>query len=132
MAADLNQVALVGRLTRPAQLRRTAVGDAILSLRLAFSTRTRRADGEWGDRSNYIDVTIFGREGLADYLDKGAQVGVSGRLNWREWKNAEGERRQNVEIVASDVQLLSALAEAGPRSAPSPAEPEGEHEDLPF
>lgn len=130
MAADLNQVALVGRLTREAEVRRTAAGDAIISLRLAFSTRTRDSDGEWGDRSNYIDVTIFGREGLADYLGKGVRVGVSGRLNWHEWKNAEGEPRQNVEIVASDVQLLSSAGEAGARTVAAAAEPDDD--DEPF
>jgi single-strand DNA-binding protein len=104
MAADLNMVALVGRLTRDAE-QRQAGETTIQSMRLAFSTRSK-SSGEWADESNYIDVTLFGREGLAPYLVKGTRIGISGRLSWREWVTKDGDKRQSVEVVANEVQLL--------------------------
>jgi single stranded DNA-binding protein len=64
--ADLNRVTLVGRLTRDPELRHTAGGDAVCSIRLAVSSRARDESGNWGDRSNYFDITVFGRQQLPD------------------------------------------------------------------
>lgn len=114
MAADINRVVLVGRLTRDPELRHTAAGDAVATIRLAFSSRAREGDG-WADRSNYIDITLFGsRAELAGrHLAKGRRVGVDGRLNWSEWETADGGRRQGVEVVAGDIFFLDAPREAG-------------------
>lgn len=110
MSADLNRVTLVGRLTRAPELRRTPAGEAVATLRLAFSTRARDDRGDWGDRSNYIDITLFGvRAELAErHLDKGRRVGIDGRLSWSEWEAADGGRRQAIEVVANDVFFLDA------------------------
>jgi single-strand DNA-binding protein len=105
MPADLNQVALVGRLARDGELRHLPSGDAVHALRLAVTARAKEG-GQWTDRSNYFDVTVFGREGLASYLTKGSRIGITGRLSWREWQAKDGSKRQAVEVVASDVQLL--------------------------
>lgn len=104
MTADLNRVTLVGRLTRDPELRHSNGGNAICSIRLAVSTRARDAAGEWGDRPNYFDVTVFGRqaESAHTYLAKGRRIGVDGRLSWREWEAQDGSKRQTVEVVASD------------------------------
>jgi len=106
--ADLNRVTLVGRLTRDPELRHTAGGDAVCSIRLAVSSRARDESGNWGDRSNYFDVTVFGRqaETASTYLTKGRRIGVDGRLSWREWQAQDGTRRQNVEVIANDVFFL--------------------------
>ena len=81
MAADLNRVTLVGRLTRDPELRHTAGGDAVCSMRLAVSSRSRDENGQWGDKSNYFDVVVFGRqaETASNYLAKGRRIGVDGR-----------------------------------------------------
>ena len=75
------------------------------------ATNTRRKDqstGEWVDKANYFDVTVWGAQGenCAEYLSKGRPVGVQGRLEWREWDAQDGTKRQAVEVVADNVQFL--------------------------
>ncbi len=108
MPADLNRVTLVGRLTRDPELRHTGGGDPICSIRLAVSSRARDETGNWGDRSNYFDVTVFGRqaETASTYLAKGRRIGVDGRLSWREWQAQDGSKRQSVEVIANDLFFL--------------------------
>lgn len=108
MPADINRVILVGRLTRDPEIRRTSSDDAVATLRLAFTSRAREPSGDWGDRSNYIDITLFGaRAELAQrHLQKGRRVGIDGRLSWSEWEAADGGRRQGVEVVAGDLFFL--------------------------
>jgi single-strand DNA-binding protein len=115
MPADLNRVTLVGRLTRDPELRHTAGGDPVCSIRLAVSSRARDEAGGWGDRSNYFDVTVFGRqaETASTYLAKGRRIGVDGRLSWREWQAQDGTRRQSVEVIANDVFFLDSRGEGG-------------------
>jgi single-strand DNA-binding protein len=76
-------------------------------LRLAVSTR-QKVSGEWTDKPNYFDVTVFGAQGekCAQYLSKGSAVAVDGRLEWREWDAQDGSKRQGVEIIADNVQFL--------------------------
>lgn len=107
MPADLNRVTIVGRLTRDPELRQTAGGTSVCSIRLAVTSRVNRG-GEWGDQSNYFDVTVFGRqaETAETYLSKGRRIGVDGRLSWREWEAKDGTKRQNVEIIANDIFFL--------------------------
>src|SRR3990172_10770088 len=102
--ADLNRVTLVGRLTRDPELRHTASGDAVCSIRLAVDSRARDESGNWGDRPNFFDVTVFGRQGesASTYLSKGRRVGIDGRLSWREWQAQDGTKRQSVEAIADD------------------------------
>jgi single-strand DNA-binding protein len=108
-ATNINRVIITGNLTRDPELRSSGGGLAICSLRLA--TYTRRKDGqsgEWVDKANYFDVTIFGRQGenAAQYLSKGRPVAIDGRLEWREWQDQSGNKRQSVEIIADNVQFL--------------------------
>lgn len=107
MPADLNRVTLVGRLTRDPELRQTAGGTSVCSIRLAVTSRVNRG-GEWSDQSNYFDVTVFGRqaETAETYLSKGRRIGVDGRLSWREWQAQDGTKRQAVEIIANDIYFL--------------------------
>ncbi len=115
MAADLNRVTLVGRLTRDPELRHTGGGTAVCSMRLAVSSRAQDESGNWGDKSNFFDVTVFGRqaESVSNYLAKGRRVGVDGRLSWREWTAQDGSKRQNVEVIAQDVFFLDSRGEGG-------------------
>ena len=117
MPADLNRVTLVGRLTRDPELRHTQGGDPVCSIRLAVSSRARDESGNWGDRSNYFDVTVFGRqaETASTYLAKGRRIGVDGRLSWREWQAQDGSKRQGVEVIANDVFFLDSRGEGGAR-----------------
>ena len=115
MPADLNRVTLVGRLTRDPELRHTAGGQAVCSIRFAVSSRGRDDSGNWSDRANYFDVTVFGRtaETASNYLAKGRRIGVDGRLSWREWEAQDGGKRQSVEVVANDIFFLDSRGEGG-------------------
>ena len=106
--ANINRVVLVGNLTRDPELRTTPSGTSVCKLRLAVNSRTRGADGQWADKPNYFDVTVWGNqaESCSQYLSKGRPVGVDGRLDWREWDAQDGTKRQAVEIIAESVQFL--------------------------
>jgi single-strand DNA-binding protein len=115
MPADMNRVSLVGRLTRDPELRHTASGDPVCSMRLAVTSRARDESGNWGDRSNYFDVTVFGRQAdtVSTYMTKGRRIGVDGRLSWREWQAQDGTRRQSVEVIANDIFFLDSRSDGG-------------------
>jgi single-strand DNA-binding protein len=107
--ATINSVVLVGNLTRDPELRHTPSGMPVCSLRLAVNTRRKdQASGEWTEKPNYFDITVWGQQGenCAQYLAKGRQVGIQGRLEWREWEAQDGTKRQAVEVVADSVQFL--------------------------
>jgi single-strand DNA-binding protein len=113
--ANINRVVLVGNLTKDPELRHTPNGTAVCKLRLAVNTRQKDASGNWGDKPNYFDVTVWGNQGesCAQYLSKGRPVGVDGRLDWREWEAQDGSKRQAVEIIADSVQFLGSRGEGG-------------------
>ena len=107
--ANINRVVLVGNLTRDPELRHTPSGMAVCSLRLAVNTRRKDSStGEWTEKPNYFDVTVWGNQGenCAQYLAKGRPVAIDGRLEWREWDAQDGTKRQAVEIIADTVQFL--------------------------
>jgi single-strand DNA-binding protein len=106
--ASINRVVIVGNLTRDPELRHTPSGMPVCSLRVAVNTRRKDESGQWTDKPNYFDVTVWGQQGEAcsQYLAKGRPVGVDGRLEWREWEAQDGSKRQAVDIVADNVQFL--------------------------
>jgi single-strand DNA-binding protein len=106
--SSLNRVTLVGNLTADPELRELPSGGQVCRLRIACNGRRRAADGSYEEKPNYFSVSVFGARGeiAHRYLRKGRPVAVDGRLDWRTWETAEGERRQAVEIVAGDVQFL--------------------------
>ena len=106
--ANINRVVLVGNLTRDPELRHTPSGTPVCSLRVAVNTRRKDETGQWTDKPNYFDVTVWGQQGenCAQYLSKGRPVAVDGRLEWREWEAQDGSKRQAVEIIADSVQFL--------------------------
>ncbi|NLT07607.1 MAG: single-stranded DNA-binding protein [Solirubrobacterales bacterium] len=112
-ATNINRVVLTGNLTRDPELRSTPSGTAVCGLRVACNTRRKDASGEWVDKPNYFDVTIWGRQGenAAQYLEKGRAVAIDGRLEWREWQDKEGNKRQSVDIIADSVQFLGGRGE---------------------
>jgi single-strand DNA-binding protein len=107
--ANINRVVLVGNLTRDPELRQTPSGTAVCKLRVAVNTRQKdSATGQWGDKPNYFDVTVWGAQGesCAQFLAKGRPVAIDGRLDWREWDAQDGTKRQAIEIIAENVQFL--------------------------
>jgi single-strand DNA-binding protein len=108
-ATNINRVILTGNLTRDPELRSTSGGTSVCSLRLAVNSRRKDSSGEWTDKPNYFDITVWGAQGenCAQYLSKGRPVAVDGRLEWREWEAKDGSgKRQSVEVIADSVQFL--------------------------
>ncbi|MFL5866620.1 MAG: single-stranded DNA-binding protein [Thermoleophilaceae bacterium] len=122
-ASNLNVVVITGNLTRDPELRNTSGGTPVCSMRVAVNTRRKNGQtGEWEDKPNYFDVTVWGQQGenCATYLQKGRPVAVQGRLEWREWQDQQGNKRQSVDIIANSVQFLGSRegAENGGRFTP--------------
>jgi len=114
-ATNINRVVLTGNLTRDPELRSTPSGTSVCSLRIACNTRRKDSSGNWVDKPNYFDVTVWGAQGenCAQYLAKGRPVAVDGRLEWREWDDQNGNKRQAVDIIADSVQFLGGRDDAG-------------------
>jgi single-strand DNA-binding protein len=115
----------------------------VCKLRIAVNTRRKDETGQWVDKPNYFDVTVWGNqaESCAQYLSKGRPVGVDGRLEWREWDASDGSgKRQAVEVVAESVQFLGSRGEGGgePQFVPAGAAaesadfPSSADDDIPF
>ena len=114
-ASNVNVVVVTGNLTRDPELRHTGGGTAVCDLRVAVNSRRKDQSGNWVDKPNYFDVTVWGAQGenCANYLAKGRPVAVEGRLDWREWEAKDGGKRQAVQIVANTVQFLGSRDGAG-------------------
>ena len=104
--ADLNHVSLIGRLTRDAELKYTAGGQAVCKFSVAVNRRRKNGD-QWEDEANFFDIVLWGRQGesLAQYLVKGKMVGIDGELKQDRWQQ-DGQNRSKVEIIANYLQLL--------------------------
>ena len=116
--ADINQVVLIGRLTRDVELKYTNSGFAIANLSLAVNRRVKK-DDTWQDEGNFFNCVLIGKraEALAQYLVKGKQIGIQGELRQNRWEQ-DGQPRSRVEIFINDIQLLGGRgSEQGARSA---------------
>jgi single-strand DNA-binding protein len=114
-ASNINRVTITGNLTRDPELRHLQSGTPVCKLRVAVNSRRKDQSGEWVDKPNYFDVTVWGAQGenCANYLSKGRPVAVDGRLDWREWEDQNGNKRQSVEIIADTVQFLGSRDGSG-------------------
>jgi single-strand DNA-binding protein len=113
-ATNINRVVLTGNLTTDPELRNLPTGTSVCKLRVACNTRRKGPGGDWQDKPNYFDVTVWGAQGenCARYLSKGRPVAIDGRLEWREWETEQG-KRQAIDIVADSVQFLGGREEGG-------------------
>jgi single-strand DNA-binding protein len=111
--ADVNHVTLLGRLTRDAELKYTAGGQAVCKFSLAVNRRRKSGD-QWIEEANFFDVVLWGRSGEAinQYLVKGKQIAIEGELRQDRWEQ-DGQNRSKVEIMANNVQLLGGGGNAG-------------------
>ena len=113
---NINRVIITGNLTRDPETRSLPSGTSVTTLRVACNGRRQnRETQQWEDVPNYFDVTVWGAQGenCARYLAKGRGVAVDGRLQWREWQDQSGNKRQSVDIVAESVQFLGGRDDAG-------------------
>jgi single-strand DNA-binding protein len=107
MARSLNQVTLMGNLTRDPELRQTPSGQSVTSFSLALNRSYKDASGEWQEATDYVDIVCWGplAERVAQYLSKGRRCLVQGRLQSRSWEQ-DGQKRSKVEVLANDVTFL--------------------------
>ncbi len=113
---DVNRVILLGRLTRDPELAALPSGKSVCNMRIASNSSHKDPDsGEWSERPNFFDVSVFGAqaETVATYMRRGRGVAIDGRLSWREWETKDEQKRQGVSIVADTVQFLSGPDERG-------------------
>ncbi len=119
MARSLNQVTLMGNLTRDPELRQTPTGQNVTSFSLALNRAYKDQSGEWQEATDFIDCVCWGplAERVAQYLSKGRRCLVQGRLQSRNWEQ-DGQKRSKVEVLANDVTFLDSRG-AGGDSEPS-------------
>jgi single-strand DNA-binding protein len=135
--AGVNKVILIGRLGADPEIRYTNTGTAVANFSLATSTNWTNKDGQREERTEWHRIVAFGRLGeiSGEYLNKGKQVYIEGRLQTRSWEDKDGNRRKTTEIVAQQLQMLG--APSGERlptdedAAPREEEPVPE-DDIPF
>ncbi len=109
MARGLNKVMLIGNLGADPEIRYTAGGAAVANVRLATADSWRDKDsGETQERTEWHRVVFFGRlaEIVEQYVKKGSQIYIEGRLQTRKWQDKEGNEKFSTEIVASEMQML--------------------------
>lgn len=109
MARGINKAILIGNLGVDPETRHTAGGNAVTNIRIATSESWRdRQTGEQQERTEWHRVVFFGRlaEVVGEYLKKGSQVYVEGRIQTRKWQDKEGNDRYTTEIVANEMQML--------------------------
>jgi single-strand DNA-binding protein len=141
---SVNKAILVGNLGRDAELRYTSGGAPVASVRIATTERFTDREGQKREDTQWHDVVIWGKtaEALHEYLVKGKQIYVEGRIQTRKWTDKEGKDRYNTEIRADRVVLLGGGGGGGEGRAARPArdsrtadspEPAGEmvHVDAP-
>ncbi|MEI8338897.1 single-stranded DNA-binding protein [bacterium] len=107
MARSLNQVTLMGNLTRDPELRNTPNGQNVTNFSIALNRSYKDSGGEWQEATDYVDIVCWGplAERVNQYLSKGRRCLVQGRIQSRAWEQ-EGQKRSKVEVLANDVTFL--------------------------
>jgi single-strand DNA-binding protein len=123
--ASVNKVILIGNVGRDPETRYMPSGDAIVNLSLATTDTWKDKNGEKQERTEWHRVAFFGKtaEIAGQYLRKGSQVYIEGRLQTRKWTDKEGQERYTTEIVADRMQMLG--SRGGGADAPMDREPPG-------
>ncbi len=126
MARGVNKVILVGYLGKDPEVRYTPDQNAVANVSLATTESWKdKTSGEKQERTEWHRVVLFGRLGeiAGEYLKKGSQVYVEGRLQTRKWQDKDGAERYTTEIVATDMQMLGSRGTGGSAVKPAPSKP---------
>ncbi len=145
---SLNKVQIIGNLGADPEMRFTASGQAVATFNVAVNRRYQTRDGERREETEWVRCVAWARlaETTSQYLTKGSQVYLEGRLQTRQWEDREGQRRYTTEVVANDVQFLDrrgsgsgdfdggsdAPADAAGDGSEGPGGPDIDPDDLPF
>ena len=113
--ASLNKVMLIGNAGKDAELRYAASGTAMSQFSLAVNYRRRAQSGDWEDATEWFNVTLFREqaERVSQYITKGKQVYVEGRLQTRTWDDDQGVKHYRTEVIANTVTLLGSSPREG-------------------
>jgi len=125
--ASVNKVILVGNLGRDPETRYTTGGDAVTNIRLATTDVWKDKNGEKQERTEWHNIVFYGRQAeiAGEYLKKGRQIYVEGRLQTRKWQDKEGQDRYTTEVIADRMQMLGSREGGGGSAVPAePAERE--------
>jgi single-strand DNA-binding protein len=120
MARGINKVILVGNLGRDPEMRYTASGAAIANVTIATTDSWRdKQSGEKQEKTEWHRVVFFNRlaEVVGEYLRKGSQVYVEGRLQTRKWQDQSGQDKYTTEVVANEMQMLGGRGDGGGQAA---------------
>lgn len=130
----LNNVVIMGRLTRDPELRRTQTGTAVTSFTMAVDRDFKSQSGE--KETDFIDVVVWGKtaEFAANYFTKGRMAIVEGRLQARNWQDKDGNKRKTTEVVADRMYFGDSKQEGKKQLAPADdfCEIEDDGDPLPF
>ena len=120
----INRVVLIGRLTKDTELRSLPSGLSVCNLRVACNSTRRSTEGEYRDKPNYFDVSVYGAaaESVNRYTHKGSRIAIDGRLEWREWETSDQQKRQAVSVVADTVLFLDGPGERSAGGRPQDGE----------
>jgi single-strand DNA-binding protein len=140
--AGLNKVILIGNLGRDPELRYTQNGQAVVNFTLATNEKWTNKSGDREERTEWHRIVVWGKqaETCNEYLVKGRQVYVEGRLQTRDWEDREGQKRRTTEVVAQQVLMLGRREEGGggrargaePAEGAAGGDPGPSDDDIPF
>jgi single-strand DNA-binding protein len=141
--SGVNKVILVGNLGADPEMRFTQAGQAVANLRLATTERWTDKNGQKQELTEWHRIVVWGKQAeiVGQYLTKGRQIYVEGRIRTRQWQDQQGQKRYSTEIVAQTVQMLGSRAERGPDDVGATVPPDepmsaeagpGTDDDIPF
>ena len=141
--SGVNKVILVGNLGANPEMRFTQGGQPIANLRIATTERWTDRAGQKQEATEWHRVVLFGKtaEIAGQYLTKGRQVYIEGRIRTRQWQDQQGQKRYTTEIVATNMTLLGGRGERAPEDQAATVPPDdsmpadfggGTDEDIPF
>jgi single-strand DNA-binding protein len=121
----INKVILIGNLGRDPELRTTQGGSHVANLNIATTERRRDKDGNWSEHTEWHTVVVFGKtaDNAAQYLKKGRQVYVEGRLQTRKWQDKSGQDRYTTEVIGDNIRFLGSGQGGGSRRESAPVDP---------
>ncbi len=124
--SGVNKVILVGRLGNDPEVHYTNSGKAVAKLSIATSENWADKEGQRQERTEWHRIVVWGKLGelCGEYLKKGRQVFIEGRLQTRSWEDKEGQKKYTTEIVAQNIQFLGGRSESGHMNDAVEASPE--------
>ena len=104
----MNNVQILGTITREPELKYTQSGTAILSFGIAYNEKYKKQDGSFEDKAHFFDVTAFGKRGetINQYFSKGARILIGGSLDFQSWNDQQGQKRSKVSIKLNDFDFI--------------------------